>query len=297
MIAPAKSITRHAFTVDVEEYFQVHAFENIAPRASWDGLPSRVRHGVDVILDLLAQHETVGTFFVLGWIAERHPDVVRSIAAAGHEVASHGWWHRRVASLAPEEFRLEVRESKRILEDLTGTPCIGFRAPSFSITPGSEWAFDVLLEEEYEYDSSLFPIRRPGYGYAGTPPLPHYIARPGGMLAEFPPTTTVFAGVRVPAAGGGYFRHFPYALTRRAFRENAESGIPGVFYIHPWEVDPGQPRLRAPLLTRVRHYSGLDGTVARLGQLLDDFRFTSVARQLAACQPEVEQERPRLLAK
>lgn len=280
----------HLFTVDVEEYFQVLAFEDIAPRAKWDSYPSRVAYGVDVLLDLLARHRAYGTFFVLGWVAERRPDVVRRIAAAGHDVASHGWWHQRVSSLTPDEFRREVRESKAILEALSGRPCIGFRAPSFSITRGVEWALDVLVEEGYEYDSSLFPIVRPGYGYPDAPPVPHYLTRSSGVLAQFPPTTTELAGMRLPAAGGGYFRHFPYAFTRRAFREYEQGGVPGVFYIHPWEVDPGQPQMDVSWLTRQRHYGGIPQTVGRLEQLLTEFRFTSIERKLEECEGESESQ-------
>ncbi|HKG94778.1 MAG TPA: XrtA system polysaccharide deacetylase [Gemmatimonadaceae bacterium] len=276
---------KHFFTVDVEDYFQVNAFERSVSRTSWDAMPSRVGHNVDVLLDLLARHGSTGTFFTLGWVASRHPGVVRRIANAGHEIASHGWWHRRVTTLTPEEFREDVRSSKQLLEDVAGVAVTGFRAPSFSIVPGGEWAFDVLLEEGYGYDSSLFPINRPGYGYASTPPVPHGIQRPAGTLLELPLTTTVMAGVRVPASGGGYFRQFPYAVTRRAFREHATSGIPGMFYIHPWELDPAQPQLPVGWLTRVRHYRGLELVKGRLERLLSEFSFTSVAAQLQKLQP------------
>ena len=281
MPSPAATRPEHIFTVDVEEYFQVNAFEGVVARADWGSFPSRVERSVDVLLDRLARHEATGTFFVLGWVAERHPQLVRRIAEAGHEVGSHGWWHRRVTSLTPAEFRDDVRTSRALLQDVSGQAVLGFRAPSFSIVPGWEWAFDVLLEEGYAYDSSLFPIRRPGYGYPAALPHPHAIERQAGTLIELPLATTTWMGLRVPAAGGGYFRHFPYALTRRAFSRCAAAGIPGVFYIHPWEIDPEQPRLDVPRLTRVRHYRGLGGTLARLDRLLGDFRFTSVARHLA----------------
>lgn len=270
----------HIFTVDVEEYFQVGVFDGIVSRTQWDGMPSRVEASVETLLDLLARRGAVGTFFTLGWIADRRPQVVRRIAEAGHEIASHGWWHRRVNTLTVDEFRQDVRESKAILEDVAGSSVVGYRAPNFSITPGHEWAFDVLIEEGYRYDSSLFPIRRPGYGYPEAPPLPYLIYRPTGTLCELPLATTLLGGVRVPAAGGAYFRYFPYALTRRAFREHTEGGIPGLFYIHPWELDPNQPRLRAPLISRMRHYHGLQRTLPRLELLLEDFRFTSAARRL-----------------
>jgi polysaccharide deacetylase family protein (PEP-CTERM system associated) len=270
----------HIFTVDVEEYFQVSAFDAAVARADWPALPSRVSHNVDCLLELLARHNTSGTFFVLGWIAEKHPHVVQTIASAGHEVASHGWWHRRVTTLTPDEFRSEVRTSKAALEDVTGEPVLGFRAPNFSIVPGREWAFDVLVEEGYRYDSSLFPVRRPGYGYPHASTEPHFIRRSAGELLEFPLATATWRGVRVPAAGGAYFRQLPYVLTRAAFRQHSDRGIPGTFYIHTWEYDPDQPRVPVRWLTKLRHYRGLTGTLSRLDQLLSEFRFTSVARRL-----------------
>jgi polysaccharide deacetylase family protein (PEP-CTERM system associated) len=272
------SSVEHLFTVDVEEYFHVSAFDGAVARAAWCDLPSRVARNVDLLLDLLARHETSATFFVLGWIAERHPEVVRRIADCGHEIASHGWWHRRVMTLAPAEFRADVRSARAILEEVSGQRVTGYRAPSFSIVPGTEWAFDILLEEGYEYDSSLFPIRRPDYGYPAAAPCPHAIRRASGSLLELPLATVAWGGVRLPAAGGGYLRHFPYALTRQAFRQHDRRGEAGTFYIHPWEVDAEQPRVAAPWWTRVRHYRGLHETLPRLERLLSEFRFTSVAR-------------------
>lgn len=272
----------HLFTVDVEEYFQVSAFDHAVSRDDWGTLPSRVGTNIDLLLDLLARHAAAGTFFVLGWLAERHPRVVRKIADAGHEVASHGWSHRRVTALTPGEFRSEVRASKRVLEDVSGRPVVGFRAPNFSIVPGREWAFDVLLEEGYHYDSSLFPVRRPGYGYPQAPPRPHYLARPAGRILEFPLATVTWRWMRLPAAGGAYFRHFPYALTRHAFHQNSMSGDTGTFYIHSWEIDQDQPRISVPWITKLRHYRGLGLTQSRLDRLLSEFRFTSVERLLAS---------------
>lgn len=269
--------TSQLFTVDVEEHFQVSSLEPFVSREEWDSQPSRVARNVDILLDLLARHGATGTFFTLGWVADRHPDVVRRIAAAGHEIASHGWWHRRVVTQTPDDFRRDVRDARALLEDLAGAPVLGYRAPSFSIVPGCEWAFDVLLEEGYRYDSSLFPIRRSGYGWPGAPATPHVIRRAAGTLFELPPATTVIAGVRVPAAGGGYLRQFPFSVIRRAFREHARRALPGMFYIHPWEVDPEQPRIAAPWLTRVRHYRGLPETAARLDRLLAEFPFSSIA--------------------
>lgn len=274
--------------MDVEEYFQVSAFDKAVGREQWGSYPSRVAGNVDVMLSLLAQAGATGTFFTLGWVAERYPDVVRRIAAAGHEIASHSWWHRRVNRLTPSEFREEVRTSKAILESVSGQPVLGFRAPSFSIVPGLEWAFDVLLEEGYRYDSSLFPIRRPDYGYPAAPPGPHLIERAGGALLELPLATTVWAGLRLPAAGGAYLRQLPYALTRRAFREHERRGAAAVFYVHPWELDDGQPRLPVSWLTRLRHYRGLRVMQAKIERLLAEFSFTSIARRfhLDATQPD-----------
>ncbi len=279
-MTPPSDALLHIFTVDVEEYFQVGVFNDVVPRERWDAMPSRVEASMDRLLELLARHGTLATFFTLGWVAKRHPRMVKELAAAGHEIASHGWWHRRVTTLSSDEFRRDVRDSRTILEDVSGTAVLGYRAPSFSITPGCEWAFDVLVEEGYTYDSSIFPIRRPGYGYPDAPPVPYLIKRSSGTLCELPLATTRLGRFRVPAAGGAYLRLLPYSITRRAFREYEVSGIPGTFYIHPWELDPDQPRLNASLQSRVRHYTGLSRTMPRLERLLGEFRFTSVAKHL-----------------
>lgn len=267
----------HHFTVDVEEHFQVSAFEPYLARERWPEMESRVSANVARLLDLLAAHGARGTFFILGCVAERHPDVVAAIARGGHEVASHGWDHRRVTQQTPEEFRASVRRTKAALEAMTGAAVLGFRAPSFSIVAGREWALDILVEEGYRYDSSLFPVRRPGYGYAAGGREPHWLDRPAGRLAEVPPATLRVAGVNLPAAGGAYFRLLPYGLVRAAFRDCERRGVPGTFYLHPWEIDPDQPRLAVPWLTRVRHYGGLRRTRSRLERLLGEFRFTAIA--------------------
>lgn len=271
----------HHFTVDVEEYFQVSALENVVSRARWHEYESRVERSTMAVLELLERYDARGTFFVLGWVAERCPGLVRTIAGTGHEVASHGWGHRRVSTLTPDEFRLSVRRSKRTLEDLVGAEVRGYRAPSFSIVPGIEWALDVLLEEGYAYDSSLFPIRRPDYGYPGLHRDHQWLDRPAGRLAEFPPATLQAGGVRLPAAGGGYLRLLPLALTRAALRQAEGRGVPATFYIHPWELDPDQPRLPVSRATRVRHYGGLARTAGRIERLLQEFRFGTIADTLA----------------
>ena len=272
----------HHFTVDVEEYFQVSAFEALVPRSRWTQLESRVAASVDVLLGLCDEANVRGTFFTLGWIAQHHPDVVRAIADAGHEVASHGWDHKRIIHLDAPELRVSLRDSKRALEDLTGREVAGFRAPSFSIVPGREWALDVLVEEGYRYDSSLFPIKRSGYGYPGTPRDPYWIHRPAGRLAELPPATLEWLGARVPAAGGGYFRLLPYGLTHAAMAACEGRGAPGTFYIHPWEVDPEQPRIVAPLKTRIRHYTGIGRTAERIRRLLRSFHFRPMIETVEA---------------
>jgi len=270
----------HFFTVDVEEYFQVKALESAVSREDWTSRPSRVAASIDALLEMLDRHNARGTFFVLGWIAVHRPEVVLAIAAAGHEIASHGFWHERVTGLDRQSFREDVRASKQAIEDLIAAEVVGYRAPSFSIIPGWEWAFDVLVEEGYRYDSSLFPIHRRGYGYPDSPRIPHIIQRPAGRLAEFPLATTSLFRYPVPAAGGGYLRQFPLAIIRRAFREASERCEPATFYIHPWEIDPGQPRLPVSALNRLRHYRGLRGAMERIDLILEEFDFTTIASYL-----------------
>jgi polysaccharide deacetylase family protein (PEP-CTERM system associated) len=282
----------HLFTVDVEDYFQVGAFERLIPRGSWETRECRVERNVDLLLEMLDAAGATGTFFTLGWIAERYPALIRRMARAGHEIASHGVSHRRINEITIAEFREEARTSRAVLEDVSGTHVIGFRAPNFSILPGCEWAFDVLVEEGYEYDSSRFPINRPGYGSPRAPRYAHTLDTASGTLVEVPLTTLDVLGMRVPAAGGAYLRHFPYTVIREAFRDCERSGIPGVFFIHPWELDPGQPRIDAPWLSRVRHYRNLDRTAIRLERLLKEFRFEAVAGSL----PVMTQNAPLMLA-
>ncbi|HXT18186.1 MAG TPA: XrtA system polysaccharide deacetylase [Gemmatimonadaceae bacterium] len=270
----------HFFTVDVEEHFQVSAFEGIVERESWATQPSRVERNVDRALALLADANATATFFTLGWVAERRPALVRRIAECGHEIASHGMTHRRVYHLSSAEFRDELRTSKRLLEDITGTHVVGFRAPNFSILPRSEWAFEVLVEEGYRYDSSRFPIHRIDYGSPDAPSDVHVVTCPSGTLLEFPLATYKAFGARIPAAGAAYLRHFPYRVVRGAFAQSERRGQAAVFYIHPWELDPEQPRIDAPLLTRWRHYTGLSRTTARVARLLGEFRFTSFRARL-----------------
>lgn len=272
--------TEHLLTVDVEEYFHVTAFRGRVHPSEWATLESRVESSVELLLETLEAHSTTATFFVLGWVADRHPALVRQIHDCGHEIASHGWAHKPVTEQTREGFRESVRRSRRVLEDAVGGPVRGFRAPSFSIVPGREWALDVLIEEGYRYDSSLFPIVRGGYGYADGSRDPIWIVRPSGRIAEFPPATLRLLGVNLPAGGGAYFRLLPYPVIRSAFRRCQERGLPTTFYIHPWELDPEQPRFPVPWHTRLRHYAGLERTLHRLHRLLEEFRFRPISDSL-----------------
>lgn len=272
----------NALTFDVEDYFQVSALADAVDRASWDAMPRRVERNTDVLLEALASSNTRATFFFLGWVAEREPQLVRRVAAAGHEVACHGYSHRLVYEQTPAEFREETLRSKALLEDLAQVPVLGYRAASYSITRRSLWALDALIEAGFAYDSSIFPVHHDRYGISDAPRAPHLIERDGGQLVEFPLSTAQLPGMRLPVAGGGYFRIFPYAVTQWALRRVNAEGLPFIFYLHPWEVDPGQPRVKTGLLSRFRHYTNLDRCEARLRRLLGEFRFVTVREALEA---------------
>lgn len=274
--SPPPSGAPHVFTLDVEEHFQVSAFERIVPVADWESHPSRVGDNTRRMLDLLEAHGARATCFTVGWVAKRDPALCREIVARGHELASHTFWHRRITTLTPAQFGQDVREARDVLEQAAGVRVHGFRAPSFSIVPGGEWAFDELIAAGYTYDSSLFPIRRPDYGYPDCPADPHHVQRPGGSIFELPLTTRDVAGLRLPAAGGAYFRFFPMRFLESAFHAAGARGHAGNFYIHPWEIDAEQPVLPVGPLTRMRHYGGLRRTEGRLRRLLSQFRFTSI---------------------
>jgi polysaccharide deacetylase family protein (PEP-CTERM system associated) len=267
----------HFFTVDVEEWFHAAALERAVDPNRWDSLESRVEGATDALLEAMDRHGARGTFFVLGWVARRRPGLVRRIATAGHEVASHGWSHRRVTSMWPNDFRDDVRRTMEVLEDAAGTAVLGYRAPNFSLVRGWEWAMDVLLGEGYRYDSSVFPGRT-GHP-VDAPAAPYAIERTPGTLLEVPMSSAAFGRARIPA-GGAFFRLLPYALTARALRQAEAAGRPGMFYLHPWELDPGQPRMPVGPLTRVRHYGGTGTVGAKLERLLSEFRFTSIAPAL-----------------
>lgn len=258
-------------SVDVEDYFQVQAFAGCVDRAAWDSIPCRVEANMDRILQSFERAGVRGTFFTLGWIADRHPSVVRQIVAAGHELASHGYGHARADSQTPGEFREDIRRAKGVLESLGGVAVTGYRAPTFSIGPRNPWAFDVLDEEGHSYSSSIYPVRHDLYGVPDAPRFPY---RPAdGALVEIPMTTVKVGGRNMPCAGGGYFRLMPYALFRTALRRfNRVERAPGVFYFHPWEIDAAQPRvLGASRMSRFRHYVGLRAMPHRLERLLRDF--------------------------
>ena len=267
----------NAMSIDVEDYFHVSVFDGLVPRQQWAGMESRVVRNTERLLDIFAEFDVRSTFFVLGWVAAQHPDLVRTIAARGHEIASHGYAHRLIYDQTPRAFRDDVRRSKRLLEDSGGRRVVGYRAPSYSITPRSLWALDVLVEEGYEYDSSIFPIRHDRYGIPVSDRRPYSIERAGGTLIEVPASATRVGLLNLPVAGGGYFRILPYWWTRWGIdRVNRLEDRPAVFYLHPWEIDPDQPRLPAGRLGRFRHYRNLAGTESRLRRLLTDFRFDTM---------------------
>jgi polysaccharide deacetylase family protein (PEP-CTERM system associated) len=264
----------NVFTIDVEDYYHVSAFAGIAPPERWPSFESRVEANTDRILQLCAEAGVRGTFFVLGWVADRWPAMVRRIADHGHELASHSYWHRLVYDLTPDTFREDLRRARTAIEQAAGVRVRGFRAPSYSITARSLWALDVLEDEGYEYDASIFPIRHDVYGI---PDAPRHRHRRGRLL-EIPGTTALLGRTRIPV-GGGYFRLFPYGATRWAIaRVNDTERQPAVFYLHPWEIDPDQPRLAAPWRSTLRHYNSLARTEVRLRRLLTDFRWDTVAR-------------------
>jgi polysaccharide deacetylase family protein (PEP-CTERM system associated) len=274
--------TLNALTVDVEDWFQVSAFDDVIDRATWDARESRVEGSTASLLDLFDTKGVKGTFFVLGWVAERLPGLVREIHLRGHEVASHGYFHRLVDRMTPEEFRADLARARTAIEAAAPVSVRGFRAPSFSISAGAMWAYDVLREEGYAYSSSVFPVRHDRYGIPSFPRVPVRLAdAEGRALWEFPMTTWRVLGVNVPAAGGGWMRVLPPAVMRRAIRGANESGAPAIVYLHPWEVDPDQPRVReAPRLARLRHYVNLSRTKERLSRLLDAFAFGTVSEVL-----------------
>ena len=265
-------------TVDVEDYFHVAALAKSIDRSSWDQMEYRAEASTRRLLDLFEESNIHATFFVLGWVARRSPDLVREIARRGHEVASHGMSHKLVFNQTPEEFSSETYESKALLEDIIGARVSGYRASTYLITRRSLWALDILHEAGFEYDSSIFPIHHDVYGIPDAPQMPSRISTPkGASIVEFPMSTAPMFGTRLPVSGGGYFRLLPYWLTRAGLRKlNTDLGRPFIFYLHPWEVDPEQPRVKAGWKSRLRHYTNLDRCEARLRRLIGEFRFGRV---------------------
>ena len=278
----------NALSVDVEEYFHAEIFQIGARGQAGRTFESRIEASVDLLLSLLARNGARGTFFTLGEIAVSHPSLVRKIADLGHEVACHGDRHECVYRLTPAQFRDDIRRAKQRLEDLAGTPVIGYRAPNFSIRRDQTWAYSILLEEGFRYDSSLYPILHDRYGRPNAPRFPYGVFRSGmAWLTEFPIGTARVLGVNLPIGGGGYFRLSPYELTRRGIRHvNTCDRQPVMFYFHPWELDPGQPRLPMARRHRFRHYVGLESEAIKLAQLLSEFRFDTAREVLEHPEPQ-----------
>jgi len=271
MIAPVSN----CITVDVEDYFHTEAMSSVVTRGQWDLQPTRVERNTKLLFDLFAAHQVRGTFFFLGWVAERFPRLVREAADLGHEIACHSYWHRLVNRLTPEEFREDTRRAKEVIEDAAGTKVFGYRAPNFSIVNGTEWATEILADLGFAYDSSVQPIKHDLYSNPTGMRVPERIA--GGKLMEFPIATLAMGNRNMPVGGGGYFRILPYRYTHYGLsRLNKENDVPIVFYIHPWEIDPQQPRLSASIRARFRQYTGLKRNADKLERLLKDFRFAPI---------------------
>ncbi len=272
----------NALSVDIEDWFHVGAFETVIDRADWDALECRVEANTDAVIALFGERGAKGTFFTLGWVAQRYPALIRRIVDAGHEVASHGWDHIRVFTMTPDQFAADIDRTKKALEDASGQAVTGYRAPSFSIDKRTPWAHAILAERGYAYSSSVAPVKHDHYGW---PEAPRFAFHPvaGSDLVELPVTTARFAGRTLAAGGGGFFRILPYRFSRWAIRQVNAEGAPGIFYFHPWEIDPGQPRVaNAPLRSKLRHYTQLDAMAGKLRHALDDFawgRVDEVARR------------------
>jgi polysaccharide deacetylase family protein (PEP-CTERM system associated) len=278
----SKNLIKNAMTVDVEDYFHVSAFSGSIDRAEWGSIEPRVYANTMKVLELLEHADCLATFFILGWVAERDPRIVKEIAGRGHEVACHGFSHELVYKQSPETFRAETARAKSLLEDICGQAVIGYRAASFSITSESTWAIPILAELGFRYDSSIVPVSHDLYGIPNASAEPHKIKTDGGKeIAEFPPSTVSLAGLRLPVGGGGYFRLFPYWFTRWALsRIHEVEQIPFSFYLHPWEVDTDQPRVRTNWKSRFRHYQNLGKSEVRFKRILNDFEFDTMASVL-----------------
>lgn len=277
----------NCLTIDVEDYFHTNSMDAVVPPQTWDALPQRAERNTYRVLELLAEHDTKATFFVLGWVAERHPHLVGDIVAGGHELACHGHLHRLAYDLGPTEFKRDVVRARDLLQDMTGSKVEGYRAASYSIVPSTMWAIDILIDCGFGYDSSIFPIRHDLYGIPGFDRFRVRLDRPRGSIVEIPPSTLRIGGMNLPMAGGGYFRIAPYSLTRWAIRRlNRVDHQPAVVYIHPWELDPDQPRLDVGRRTRLRHYSRLEAMDRKLRRLLAEFRFAPLRDVFADSEPK-----------
>ena len=264
----------NALSIDVEDYFHVSAFELTINRNHWDDYAGRVEQNTEKILNILEEKNIRATFFILGWVAKRYPKIVRKIKSLGHEIAAHGYNHELITKQTPGLFRKDLKESIDVLEDIAGEKVIGYRAPSFSVTPKTLWSIDIMIEMGLKYDSSVFPAMRDYGGYPGAPQNPYKIKND---FWEFPLSTYKILGLSIPVAGGGYFRLFPYGLTRHLLREKNKQGLPFIFYLHPWEMDSSQPRIKeASLLGRFRQYQNLEKTEPRFRNLCRDFAFSPI---------------------
>lgn len=275
-------MVRNALSVDVEDWFQVGAFERVIDRADWDSLPRRVEANTDLCLKIFDEAGVKATFFTLGWVAERHPELIRRIIAGGHELASHGWDHGRVFTMTPQVFAADIDRARKTLEDIGGVRVTGYRAPSFSIDQRTPWAHEELARAGYIYSSSVAPVKHDHYGW---PDAPRFAFNPvaGSDFLELPVTTAKFAGRTLAAGGGGFFRMLPYAFSRWAINQVNEAGEAGVIYFHPWEIDPGQPRVtNAPLRSKLRHYTNLAAMEGKLKRLISDFEWGRVDEIVAA---------------
>lgn len=279
---PDRAMVVNGLSVDIEDWFQVGAFEKTIRRDEWDGLAPRVERNSDAVIALFGRGAVKATFFTLGWVAQRHPRLIRRIVDAGHELASHGWDHARVFAMTPDQFREDIRRTRAVLEDLGGQKVTGYRAPSFSIDRRTPWAHEILAEEGYAYSSSVAPVVHDHYGW---PEAPRFAFRPvkGSALIELPVTTARLRCRVVAAGGGGFFRLFPYAFSRWAIRQVNAEQRPAIFYFHPWEIDPGQPRVaEAPLKSKIRHYARLGAMEGKLDRVIYDFRWDRVDAVAAA---------------
>ncbi len=273
---PDRAMVINGLSVDIEDWFQVGAFERTIRREDWDELTPRVERNSDAVIELFGRMGAKATFFTLGWVAERYPSLIRRIVDAGHELASHGWDHVRVFTMTPARFRADLRRTRAVLEDLSGQKVTGYRAPSFSIDGRTPWAHEILAEEGYAYSSSVAPVVHDHYGW---PEAPRFAFRPvaGSALVELPVTTARLGGRIVAAGGGGFFRLFPYAFSRWAIRQVNGERQPAIFYFHPWEIDPGQPRVAdAPLRSKLRHYARLGAMEGKLERVIRDFRWDRI---------------------